>query len=513
MRRTFKPFYWLAQFLSSSTHHLPAALMVTAVVTFCHHNLHLLDAVDGYAFLGIGNLAARSFSHDVGKQAEVGVILIDDSANERYYRQRSPLGRCELAKDLGAIYELYPQLLVIDLDLSPALLDDPPDPANPGNNAALMQCDEKLLNLLMQRREATRTVLIAPFAMLDQKAKADLEEWRTKLKPYVTFADDPTISVKYGMANEIDCNRDSLAATAFETYPHKYDKYPRKAGVPRDCLDENILGDNNAKLTINPGHYFSGLLPVSVSQLPSRCVDIKNCQPLPRALRLPVLFLGTSFGDNDTFLTPLGTMYGVDVHAAAFMSLLQPTTHDKLIAFLLDLAIGLAMGGTIAWCWRRYFNLRFSGSAAERQAAPWLILALTLVLVLALLTLTWVSFMLLRKWNIWLSPIPIAIGMLFESFFNSAVSTAVGEGYEQRQALVRRLEAAHASGAQTFATRLREELKQRPHHAHAMPERIARFFYRDFGRLRGSHQYAALTLLLVRRATFCVLLGWLLLQP
>jgi hypothetical protein len=511
MHRTLKPVYWLAQFVVSSTHHLPAALMVTAVVTFCHHNLHLLDAVDGYAFLGIGNFAARSISHEVGRQAEVGVILIDDAANENYYRQRSPLGRCELEKDLRAIYDLYPQLLVIDLDLSPALLDDPYDPAHSENDGALMRCEEKLLGLLMQHRDATQTVLIAPLAMVDKIGKKGQDDWRTKLEPYVTFANDPTISIKYGMANEIECNRDSLAATAFEKYPHKYDRYPRKVGVPRDCLDENVTGENKAKLTINPGHYFSGLLPVSVSKLPSRCTDTKTCQPLNRALRLPVLFLGASFGDNDTFLTPLGTMYGVDVHAAAFMSLLQPTTHDKVVAFFLDVLIGLAMGGTIAWCWQRYFNLRFSASAAERQAAPWLILVVSFLMIVALLLLTWASFVLLRTWNIWLSPIPIAIGMLFESFFNSAVSAAVGEGYEQRQALVRRLEAAHADGPERFSTQLKEELKQHPHPAHAIPERLARFFYLDFERLRRSQQYYALALLLIRRGTFCALLVWLLL--
>jgi hypothetical protein len=225
---------------------------------------------------------------------------------------------------------------------------------------------------------------------------------------------------------------------------------------------------------------------------------------------LPVIFVGTSFGDSDTFLTPLGTMYGVDVHAAAFMSLLLPTRHNELLAFLLDVVLGLAMGGLIAWSWRMYFSLRFSHSAFDRQAAPWMIMAITLGLLVLLAGLTLLSYVLMLYCNVWLSPIPIALGMLFESFFNSAVSAAVGEGYEQRQAVIQRLQAAHANGPETFAHQVEREVEQRPHQAHSLEERAARFFYRDFRRLRKTRQDYALTLLVIRRVAFCALLAWLL---
>lgn len=486
-----KPEHWIAHCISACTHHLPAALMVAAVVFICHHGLHLLAAIDGYAFLGIGNLTAHDTSQYIGSKPTVAVVLIDQKSHEDYYRERNPLNRCELKTDLESIYNLPvpPKLLVVDLDLSPPL---PILPLSSPENTATKKCTEQLKALFKKHRK-TRTVLMAPFEMLDTKAQAEITTWRDELKDFVSFA-DPTIRVSYGLVNGLECNADSLAATAFEKYPDK------PAGL------ENCLSEKTNELMISPGQYFSGLRAVSLSQLPSRHVD-SQCDGRPQydaLYNLPVVFVGTSYGDSDTYLTPLGTMYGVEVHAAAFMSLLQPTTDsEEWQKFALDVALGLLMGNIIDFFWRRYFSLRFSSSAFERQRAPWLILALAIGFSLMVIVLTVGSFWLLRHLSIWLSPIPIALGMLIESFFNSAVGTAVKEGYEQRQAMVRRLQ---ASGPDSFASQLALEAEQRPHHAHSLQERAARFFYLDFLRLLRSQQYGALVLLLIRRMTFFLLL-------
>lgn len=507
MPGTAKALHWLAESLSSCTHHLPAALMVTAVVTICHHKLHLLDAIDGYAFLGISNLTAHSISRQAGNSPTVAVVLIDEQSNEEFYRQRSPLDRCELTKDLTDIYSRDPKLLVVDLDLSPVMLDQRPYAADSAINAALKDCDQQLLTLLTQPRDKTETVLIAPFEMRDDTATASIETWLGQLKGFVSFAEDPTLSIRYGLVNDLECDPKSLAATAFA-------KYPRSADQPETCLDEIQHGHKEAKLTINPGHYFSGLRAVSVSDLPSRRAIQGWRNPMPQALSealaLPVVFVGTSFGDSDTFLTPLGTMYGVEVHAAAFMSLLQPTTESELLAFFIDMLIGLAMGGVLGGAWQVYFNRRFSDNPYDRQSAPFMILLLIIYVIVVVGGLTVVSYCALLLRNLWLSPIPIAVGMLFESFFNSAVGAAVGEGYEQRQALIRRLQAAHADGPERFASQVALEASQRPRHAHALRERAQRFFYRDYQRLREGGHHGAGRLLLIRRLVFFLLLSWLL---
>jgi hypothetical protein len=403
---------------------------------------------------------------------------------------------------LTAIYKLPgpPKLLVIDLDLSPVLPELEGDAGAIARNQQAVLCDSRLLKLLMQRR-ATDTVLMAPFKMLNLDARDSIATWRYTLGNSVAFAQTPTINIRFGLVNDIECKPDAIAATA-------YRRYSAKTGDTDNCLKHPASGE---PLIINPGHYVSKLLPVSLSELPTRHGPSENrAKPVADALRQPVIFLGTSYGDDDTFLTPLGTMYGVEVHAAAFTSLLYPTTKGDVLAFFLDIAIALLLGGGIAWSWRHYFKRRFSSSAFDRQAAAWQLMGFVMLLIVAIALLTWGSYALLRWKSVWLSPIPIAVGMLFESFFNSAVSAAVGEGYEQRQALIRRLQAAHASGPDVFASQVTQEASQRPRHAHNVRDRAIRFWHTDFTGLRDSGQQYALTLLVIRRAAFLVLLLWLL---
>ncbi|MGV8920086.1 MAG: hypothetical protein ACOH2R_20155 [Pseudomonas sp.] len=477
--------------ISKVTHHLPAALMVSALVGIGHHSFHMLDAIDGYAYFSIGNLTAKSTSLNINNHPKVAVVLIDPKSHEDFYKQRSPLSRCELKTDLAAIYALPdpPQLLVVDLDLSPALPADDPE------GAKTKDCQAQLDALLMHHR-STRTVLMEPSRVLDTEGQAIIDTWREQLSCFVAFG-DPTLKISYGLLNTLDCKASSLAATAFANYREK----------PEDI--ENCLTEREHSLLVSPGQYLSGLRAVTLNNLPPRQVDARrNARTHYEELyRLPVVFFGGSYDDSDSYLTPVGAMYGVEVHAAAFMSLLEPTSELKFVLdFALDIGLGLFFGRLITRSWQYYFSLRFSEKAKSRQAAPYAIIGLTLGLLMVVTALTFFSFFLLRTFNIWLSPIPIAAGMLIESFFNSAVGEAVEEGYHQRQVLIAGLNAAHEHGPGAFKERVAHEINQRPHHAHGLEERAARFFFLDFQRLLNSHQYLAFTLLFTRRVMFFVLL-------
>ena len=73
------------------------------------------------------------------------------------------------------------------------------------------------------------------------------------------------------------------------------------------------------------------------------------------------VFFGAAFGEVDTFVTPLGDLYGVEIHAAAFLSLLDPlSANNHLSEFLADIVFGFLFGFLIASCWEQYFKLRLS---------------------------------------------------------------------------------------------------------------------------------------------------------
>lgn len=109
----------------------PAALFVAAFIALIHNWWGWFDAVDGYAFVAIGNLSSIPESAaSLSSKPKVLVVLIDQRTHEINYLERSPLSRCQLKEDLKVVYELIaasgsashrPRLVVIDVDISPVL--------------------------------------------------------------------------------------------------------------------------------------------------------------------------------------------------------------------------------------------------------------------------------------------------------------------------------------------------------------------------------------------------------
>ncbi|MDB5984405.1 MAG: hypothetical protein JWQ69_5420 [Pseudomonas sp.] len=496
-------------------HHLPAALIVASLVNIGHHDFHWLDAVDGYAFFALGNRSAFDALHNNPRNPKVAVVLIDPPTHEERYRERSPLDRCELARELESIYEYSsPEVLVIDLDLSPILAISPILTAT---DQAIKKkeddCQENLDALLtrtedMGVKRVTKTILMQPFDVEDQAGELRINAWTNRMKAANIPLGDASAQVRYGLVTKIECKPDGLAALAYVAYG---------VNTPSNCLERFDLfnrcpvthpplpEEDYEDLLINPSQYLLGLRPVSVSKLPSLETPL-SLLPVP-PYRLPVVFFGSAYGEDDTYSTPLGTLYGVEVHAAAFMSLLNPTSeHTKLLGFVMEIAFALALGWLISWCWRHYYGMRFSGDAWRRQFSPYFILGLGLLLISVVFLATYLSFLFLSQSNLWLSPIPIAIGMTVESLFNGAVHEAVHEGHEQRQSLLHRLEEAYRVSVAHFNKTLAHEKRERPRDVHHLKERFRRFIFLDVQRLYQKRKYFAVFLLVVRRLLFLSLL-------
>jgi hypothetical protein len=141
-----------------------------------------------------------------------------------------------------------------------------------------------------------------------------------------------------------------------------------------------------------------------------------------------IVFFGAGYGQEDTYLTPVGTLYGVEVHAAAFWSGEQSSLRTWLspvAAVLVEIGFAFVFGFIIARCWRRYFAWRLeAGSAHEQLAAIWIAIMLCGLLV-AIAIASFVSFGLLRWGGLWLSPIPVAVGMLIEGCMLGSVEAAI----------------------------------------------------------------------------------------
>ncbi|MDB6142215.1 MAG: hypothetical protein JWP80_1259 [Pseudomonas sp.] len=501
---------WLQHKILALSHHLPAALIVASLVNIGHHGYHFLGAVDGYSFLGIGNLSAIQALHHQPYKPQVEVVTIDPKSHEDLYTERSPLDRCVLAQNLATLYTRPspPNVLVIDLDLSPVLPSRDPYIAKKETD-----CEQKLLELLTHTEQfasaprTTQTILMEPFDVEDKKGLAKIVAWKEKMiAAHIQFG-DPSLDVRYGLITAIECRPDSLAAKAFYAV--------QKAVSPKvtpDCLGQpgeiKVRGKVSvmeyADLLINPSQYLSALRPVRVSDLSTENLAAAHRPSNP----VTVVFFGAGYGEDDSYLTPVGTLYGVDVHAAAYMSLLNPANgHTEVVSFLAEILFAVFLGGAISWCWRQYYKMRFSSDAWKRQFSPVFVILLGIGLLVFVLLAIAASFFILNL-NYWISPVPIAIGMLVESFFNGSVHEAVHEGYKQRQALLHRLHNAHKAGMVQFSEALAFEKQQRPHEVHHLEDRFKRFIFLDVKRLYEKKKPGAALLLATRRLIFLALLIW-----
>ncbi|MCY1292432.1 hypothetical protein D9M69_427920 [compost metagenome] len=472
---------WLGHGIHGLLHHLPAALVVASLVTIGHHQFHMLDAIDSYAFLAIGNRSAFAASRE--QSATTAVVSIGPASHEKYYRGRSPLNRCELLNDLQALYVgpegRSPKVMVIDLDLSPSTLLShiPLDKRRVSKEQRNLLsgerkeavCEEALYRLLESRQCVTKTVLMTPFPSEDSGATAITQQWQKRMEDKGIAFGDPTLSIRYGLISKIACNEKGLAATAFRTLSPN-------ASI-NNCLAK---ADAGGQLWISPRQYIALLPSFDVEEILGRHLWLKvndkdtKEENNDKKIRIghlsyekQVVFFGASYGEDDLYLTPLGPLYGLDIHAAAFLSLLEPASDfSHLVAFLLEVAIGLFFGLVIAFCWHWYYSLRFSSSDGKKRSAPLLVVGLGICLCVLVGGVTLLSYYLLGLSDLWLSPIPIALGMLIESFFTGAVHGAVKEGLQLRRELAQELKLAFAGGPDQLQAAIDQEERKYSHPAH-----------------------------------------------
>lgn len=407
-------------------------VFVAACVTILHLWLGWFNAINGYAFLAVSNLVAAFAGATTEPESDaVAVVRIDEETFRARYGERSPLDRCVLSSQIAAIYAAQPHIVVIDLDLSP--VDWTRLEATEAERER--NCQARLEETLERGSdEGARTVLMKPFDSVVTTAVARSAEWQQQLEGRNGERDggsicfgDAKLPVSHGIAigyftdehtMYAAASRPSAAcgaadATALPTRDRRMidvKAYARKLRlIPTSWTDTPMAG---------AGNYGDGDLTATlVGILPAPTPD----DPLNR-----VVFFGAGYGQEDTFLTPVGTLYGVEVHAAAFWSHRYSNLHEPhLFAFAIDVGIALLFGIIIVYCWTHYFAWRTDRHPGHEQLASIWVLIMLGGLLLAIALTTVFAYVLLRYFGIWLSPLPLAVGMLIESCMAGSIAAAV----------------------------------------------------------------------------------------
>ena len=425
----------LGHFVQHMRDDWPATIFVAAFMAVLESQFGWLDAINGHAFVAIGNVAG--IPQTIGRdKAKALVVLIDGVAAESRYLDRSPLDRCKLKDDIAAVYSAMVNvnqkrgptqrldLLVIDLDLSPArwLASDPGKKTNEAEANCERELHQKIIDADSEHQ--IRTILMLPFESSAPKVNEVAATWRN-LASTVTFG-LAGLPVEYGLVIRQYCDPNTLAASAYALSSKLKD-------ARRNCIDEATHHSERTAELIDPRKYLSGVVPVAVgsgADLSKRIQAELTADQASSTTASPAdfkaVFFGAAFGEGDTFVTPLGELYGVEIHAAAFLSLLDPlSTNNHLWELVADIVFGFLFGFVIASCWERYFKLRLSEDSDDRLRAPIVLVVLGGIVIIMAIALTFVSLLLLTIFGIWASPIPMAVGMLVESFVSGSVAQGI----------------------------------------------------------------------------------------
>jgi hypothetical protein len=445
----------ISHFIQHMRDDWPATVFVAALFAVLDSHFGWLDAINGHAFVAIGNLAGIPQESGAAK-AKALVVVIDQAAAESRYLDRTPLDRCQLLADLGAVYAAMDRrnrqrdavstksptvsaqrldLLVVDLDLSPA----PGLATDEGRKSAEAQCERDLHRLIAQAhsRWRIRTVLMAPFESVDSGFRAVKEEWRKDLEGQSVTFGRAVLPVEYGLVIKQYCAPDLMAVSAYDLWSQRM-QANKEAYEVNECIEaarDPARHVKGASQHIDPRRYLSGAVPVAVSAAPGFSSQLdralgtdSSASTATNGAEFQAVFFGAAYGEGDTFVTPLGELYGVEIHAASFLSFLDPLSADNLLAELLaDIVFGFVFGFVIAFFWEQYFRLRLSEDSDRRLIAPVVLGGLGASVALVAFVLTIVSWLLLARFGIWSSPIPMAIGMLIESFVSGSVAQGIRE--------------------------------------------------------------------------------------
>lgn len=397
-------------------HHTTSTLFVTACVTLLHVSTSWLDALDTYSFMWVSNVAASLAPSDQ-TSPRIAVVEIDDWSFDNAFSRRSPLKRDEIHRILTEIYETRPGLLVIDLDLAPAdatILSEEEE-----------QMEREIARLIAAKSgpEGTATVLLSPMPVTHRAWSERRQQWRDDLEQSkdarISFGHGG-IPERFGMTNRFFADDESLYAAA-----------SRGAGYPGDFSRASSALSRNTGI-IDPRVYLTKLDPVSVTRPKGDEVEALSCR-IHRAFREEcgkpgpeqskrIVYFGAAFGEDDLFATPFGRLYGVEVHAAAFATGRESKHWVHALGIAIDFVVGFFLGLLITKAWKNYVEWRMHPNPEISAVAGIVAFRLMVLLAVALGAMTVLAGFAMAWKGVWISPIPIAIGMFVEAWVIGPIS-------------------------------------------------------------------------------------------
>lgn len=357
-------------------------------------------------------------------------VGINSRHNIDAYQGRYPFPRERLYEDLKRIYDAKPALLAIDLDLSPTVQVIKQRNQTAGASRQEEVVGQAKIDKLLDEN-ADRTILIDPFLIADPSSEEDRarSEWKKeRLAKGVSFGSS-YLTTTFGVVIGYESTR-------------------RDFGNILGCrLNGTRASKASCDASPEPTEYFETKIRYRLLDQYSRTVEFSTREDALKEISGKYVIFGAKFGDDDLHLTPHSRKYGMDVHTAIALSYSEMlgrsalgriflATRQYLGAFVVDIIAGVLFGGLAHKLWERYFEGIRGGAQSMPNWGSYVHVIklgfLFVVLVVALLVLSVFAL----GFGMWLSPVPIAIGMMIHGFSQSAVSAASKSLHELTGGLV-----------------------------------------------------------------------------
>ena len=414
--RTFKTWWswcWQSCFVFKEIgKECPSVLFPASLAVILHH-LGYLVIFSKISLLIVSNLATPSVqpTPDISGNGPITLLISEQDYQERY-KERSPLNRCILALDISEILHRGVKTLVVDLDLSPLL----------GESAEEAVCQKQLDKVL--DGAAKQMVLLSPFFADSEKLRAVKHAWmHERCNAALVFA---VGDLEKSLGIVIDTRYNKNGVPELVEKSEKGEICADLAAIKNSPEKNRWLKKPDGSAAVKANHSHSTSDPINFRKFSHEAIVTTAGDPrldLVNNWKSRVVFFGGSYGTDDTFLTSMGELPGVAIHAARWVTHKSPVKELNFFAgFALDLVLGTVFMFVVKWFWKRYVAYALNPNLALRELKNWYLAGFLLIYVVLALS----AFALAQWLFIWLgvliAPLLIAVSMLVDGFISGPIN-------------------------------------------------------------------------------------------
>lgn len=401
------------------------SVLFSAGIALILESRGVLQVLTKFSLLVVSSLAAQAPQAPHAMLPGMpAVVLLNQQDFIARYGERSPLDRCTLAADIQKVLDKAPARLAIDFDLSPLIAASSDE----------RQCQRSLDELL--DRHAATLVLLVPFPAATEPLLQLKQNWLLQRCDHGLHFADGTLQQSMGLVTEQLISDDAAGrarmaeqlrsggsdhiCSSARVNDARQNRWLNGMSESQDSVEVHEA-DEDHEPEMAPINFRALTQKVAVLELGSTAFAM-----LP-SLNGNAVLLGGDWGRDDSYLTAIGTLPGVVIHAARLASLGDPVLSlPPIVSLWGDIVIALCFAWVIGKFWRGYviarrLDLHFEHGG--RSTALSMLVMGTFVLVYLSLVLFFflAAEHMFSNWGVVIAPLLIAVSILLDGFVSGPV--------------------------------------------------------------------------------------------